>query len=147
MSEPMDQQKAWLGRGWAYPLSFSPRTGALALAEYEDDIRQAILIILGTAKGERVMRPRFGCGVHTLVFDVIDVAMLTRVETEVREALVEFEARVEVISVRADPIYAAEGQLRVEVNYRVRRTNQTGNLVFPFYFREGGPGAVEDRRR
>jgi phage baseplate assembly protein W len=147
MSGPMDEQKQWLGVGWAYPVRFDPLTGALALSAYEQDIREAILIILGTSRGERVMRPGFGCGIYDLVFDVMDTAMLTRVETEVRECLITFEARIEVIGVAADPLFAADGKLMVEIDYRVRRTNQTGNLVFPFYFREGGPGAVEDRRR
>jgi phage baseplate assembly protein W len=147
MSGAVDQRKAWLGRGWAYPVAFDPLSGAPAMAEYETDIRQSILIILGTARGERVMRPTFGCGIYDLVYDVIDTAMLTRVETEVREAMVTFEARIEVLSVSADPLLATDGELLIELDYRVRLTNQTGNLVFPFYFREGGPGAVEDRRR
>jgi phage baseplate assembly protein W len=141
-----DEQKGWLGRGWAYPVRIDPTTGAVAVAEYEDDIRQAIRIILGTAKGERVMRPDFGCGIHDLAFEVIDVATLTRVETTVREALTRYEARIEVLSVRADPGDAAVGQLLIELEYRVRRTNQVGNLVYPFYFREGGVGVVEGSR-
>ncbi len=143
----MDEQKAWLGRGWAYPVGFDPTTGAPTLAEYELDIRQSILIILGTQRGERVMRPNFGCSIHDLVYDVIDTSMLTRVETTVRDSLVTFEPRIDVIKITANPLYAADGQLRVEIDYRVRKTNQTGNQVFPFYFREGGPGAAEDRRR
>jgi len=147
MSGAMDERKDWLGRGWAYPVAFDPMTGKLAFAEYEADIRQSILILLGTAKGERVMRPTFGCGIYDLVYDVIDTAMLTRVETEVRDCLVTFEARIDVLSVAADPLLAVDGELLIELQYRVRKTNQTGNLVFPFYFREGGPGSAEDRRR
>jgi phage baseplate assembly protein W len=93
------------------------------------------------------MRPDFGCGIHDLVFEVIDVAMLTRVETAVREAMTKYEARIDVIGVRADPLLASEGQLLIELEYRVHRTNQIGNLVYPFYFREGGVGVVEGRRR
>jgi len=143
----MDEQKDWLGRGWAYPVRIDPLTGAIAFAEYETDIRQSIRIILGTSQGERVMRPDFGCGIHDLVFEVIDVATLTRVEAAVRDALVKYEARIEVLSVRTDPIAAADGCLLIELEYRVRRTNQIGNLVYPFYFREGGVGIVESSRR
>jgi phage baseplate assembly protein W len=142
----VDQQKDWLGRGWAYPLEFDRATGSVAVAEYEDDIRQAIRIILGTARGERVMRPDFGCGIHELVFEVLDTTTLTRVETEVRESLVKYEARIDVLSVDVDPLEAADGRLLVEIEYRIRRTNQTGNLVYPFYFREGGVGADEGSR-
>ncbi len=143
----MDQQKDWLGRGWAYPVRVDVLTGGVKFSEYEVDIRQSIRIILGTSRGERVMRPDFGCGIHELVFEVIDVATLTRVETEVRDALGKYEARIDVLSVRADPLEATDGRLLVELEYRVRRTNQIGNLVYPFYFREGGVGLVEGSRR
>jgi phage baseplate assembly protein W len=142
----VDQQKDWLGRGWAYPLEFERATGSIAVAEFEEDIRQAMRIILGTARGERVMRPDFGCGIHELVFEVVDTSALTRVETEVRESLVKYEARIEVLNVHADPFEAADGKLLVEIEYRIRRTNQTGNFVYPFYFREGGAGAAEGSR-
>jgi uncharacterized protein len=134
----MDERKDFLGRGWAMPVGLDPRTGRLAVAEYEEDIRQAILIILETAPGERLMRPDFGCGIHELVFSVIDSTTLQRVRSVVEEALREFEPRIDVLDVSPDPDGAADGMLRVEVEYRVRKTNQTGNLVFPFYFREGG---------
>lgn len=142
----MDEQKAWLGRGWAFPVRIDPATGGIAMSEYENDIRESIQIILRTARGERVMRPDFGCGIHDLVFDVVNVATLTRVEASVREAMAKYEARIEVLNVFVDPRDAAEGQLTVSLEYRVRRTNQIGNLVFPFYFREGGVGNVERGR-
>ena len=143
----MDERKDWLGRGWVYPVRIDPHTGGIAFAEYEADIRQSIMIILGTSRGERVMRPDFGCGIHDLVFEVVDVATLTRVEAAIDDAMTKYEARIEVLSVRANPLLAAEGQLLIELEYRVRRTNQIGNLVYPFYFREGGIGIVEESRR
>lgn len=142
----MDERKDWLGKGWAYPLRIDPVSGGIASAEAEADIHQAIRIILGTAPGERVMRPDFGCGIFELAFEVIDVATLTRVETTVREALTRYEARIELLSVRADPFEAANGMLLIELEYRIRRTNQLGNLVYPFYFREGGVGQSEPSR-
>lgn len=134
----MDEQKDFLGRGWAMPVSLDPRTGHLAFAEYEDDIRQSIRIILETAPGERVMRPNFGCGIHDLVFAAVDSTALQRIRSEVEAALRRYEARIDVLSVSADEDATVEGKLLVELEYRVRRTNQVGNLVFPFYFREGG---------
>jgi Bacteriophage baseplate protein W len=143
----MDEQKAWLGRGWAYPVQIDPMTHGIAVSAYEQDIRQSILIILGTARGERVMRPDFGCGIHDLVFEVIDVATLTRIEASVREAMSKYEARIEVLSVRVDPLHAVDGELLIELEYRVRRTNQRGNLVYPFYFREGSAALARGSRR
>jgi hypothetical protein len=141
----MDEQKEWLGRGWAYPVAIDPRTGSVAVAEYEADIRQSIFIILGTSPGERLMRPDFGCGIHDLVFEIVDVTTLTRIETAVRDALVKYEARIEVLSVAVNPAHARHGELLIELEYRVRRTNQVGNLVYPFYFREGGFASVGSR--
>ena len=134
----MNEQKNWLGRGWAYPVQIDRTTGSVAVSEYEEDIHQAIRIILGTARGERLMRPDFGCGIHELVFEVMDTTTLTRVETFVRDALTKYEARIQLFGVTVDPFYAAEGKLLVEIDYRIRRTNQIGNFVYPFYFREGG---------
>lgn len=136
--DPMDERKAFLGRGWAMPVSLDPRTGLVASVAYEEDIRQSILIILETAPGERVMRPNFGCGIHELVFAAMDSTTLQRVRSTVEEALRRCEARIEVLGVNVDDAATSEGKLIVEVEYRVRKTNQLGNLVFPFYFREGG---------
>ena len=134
----MDEQKAFLGRGWAWPEQLDPRTGQVASVAHEEDIRQSMRIILETSPGERVMRPNFGCGIHDLVFEAIDSTTIQRIKSTVEEALRRCEARIEVLSVGVDESATSEGKLLVEIEYRVRRTNQVGNLVFPFYFREGG---------
>lgn len=131
-------KKDFLGRGWAFPVSLDRQTGSVATAQFEDDVKQAIRIILGTAPGERVMRPDFGCGIYDLAFEVIDSATLARIGSVVTDALTRYEPRIELINVEVDPYRAEEGVLEVNVEYRVRSTNQTGNLVYPFYFREGG---------
>lgn len=134
----MDEHKTFLGRGWAMPVGLDPRTGLVASVAYEEDIRQSILIILETAPGERVMRPNFGCGIHELVFAALDSTTIQRIHSVVEEALRRCEARIDVMAVNVDEAATAEGKLLVEIEYRVRKTNQVGNLVFPFYFREGG---------
>lgn len=146
MRAHVDERKDWLGRGWAYPVQVDRATGGVAVSEHEADIHQAIRIVLGTARGERLMRPDFGCGIHELVFEVMDTATLTRVETAVRECLTKYEARIELLGVGVDPLHAAEGKLLVEISYRIRRTNQIGNFVYPFYFREGGAAAIPGGR-
>ena len=130
--------KAFLGRGWAMPVELDPRSGLVASVAYEEDIRQSIRIILETAPGERVMRPNFGCGIHELVFTELDSTTMQRIRSVVEEALRRCEARIDVLGVTVDEAANVQGQLLVEIEYRVRKTNQTGNLVFPFYFREGG---------
>ena len=120
------------------PVALDPRTGRVASVAHEEDIRQSILIILETAPGERVMRPNFGCGIHDLVFAAMDSTTVQRVRSVVEEALRRCEARIDVLGVSVDEAATSEGRLLVEIEYRVRKTNQLGNLVFPFYFREGG---------
>jgi phage baseplate assembly protein W len=133
-----DDRKDFLGRGFAMPIALDPRTGRVARSEYEDDIRQSIMILLETSPGERVMRPSFGCGIHDLVFTAVDSTAIQRIRSVVEETLVRYEARIEVVSVGVDDSASTGGVLMVELEYRVRRTNQLGNLVFPFYFRDGG---------
>lgn len=132
------ERKEFLGRGWAMPVSIDARTGNVAWTEHEEDIRQSIRIILETSPGERVMRPNFGCGIHEMTFAALDNATLFQVQSLVEEALRRCEARIEVNQVTVDERAAYDGQLIIEIEYRVRKTNQTGNLVFPFYFKEGG---------
>ena len=132
------ERKDFLGRGWNMPVELDPRTGRVLSVAYEEDIRQSIFIILETAPGERVMRPNFGCGIHELVFTALDSTAIQRIRSVVEEALRRCEARIDVLAVTVDEEVASDGQLLIELEYRVRKTNQTGNLVFPFYFREGG---------
>lgn len=134
----MNEQKDFLGRGWAMPVELDSRTGSVASVAYEEDIRQSMRIILETAPGERVMRPNFGCGIHELVFSVVDSTAIQQIRSTVQEALRRCEARIDVLDVTIEEAATREGKLLVQIEYRVRRTNQTGNLVFPFYFREGG---------
>ena len=129
--------KAFMGRGWAYPFRLEPATGRIATVADEQDIQQSIRIILGSAKGERVMRPNFGCGIHDLIHGVIDMATIAQIKRDVTSALRLYEARIDVLSVSVHATNFVSGKLEVEIDYRVRQTNQPGNLVFPFYFKEG----------
>jgi hypothetical protein len=119
-------------------VALDPNTGRTLLVAAETDIEQSIRIILSTAPGERVMRPEFGCGANELVFETLDTATFTRVQKTVTDALTRFEPRIELLAVQVDPTQAADGLLLASIDYRVRATNQSGNMVYPFYFREGG---------
>jgi len=103
-------EKNFLGVGWKYPVYVTVE-GKIAKSEYEQDIKEAIWIILGTAKGERVMRPDFGCGIHDLVFTPINTATITLVEKSVREALTIWEPRIELIKVEASSEKSEEGKM------------------------------------
>jgi uncharacterized protein len=128
--------KEFLGAGWKFP----PRVnsgGGIVLSQYEEDIREAIWIILSTARGERMMRPDFGCGIHDLVFAPINAATMNLVETTVLHDLVTFEPRIEVRKVQVSDKEADVGKLLINIDYIVRATNHEFNLVYPFYLKEG----------
>lgn len=124
----------FLGLGWAFPVC--ALGGKVAVAAYEEDVKQAIRIILGTDPGERVMRPEFGAGLSAFVFEPMTPATLESLRRRVEEALIDWEPRIEVegVSVSAVP---GEGKALIEVSYRVRVTNSHHNLVYPFYLEEG----------
>jgi uncharacterized protein len=123
--------KAFLGVGWSFPVK-PAASGALTLARFEDSVHESIGIILGTAKGERVMRPDFGCGIYDLVFEVNSASTAGRVAQAVREALLLFEPRIDVRDVQVRPEDNGE-VLLIAIEYAVRATNNVFNLVYPFY--------------
>ena len=129
---------AFLGRGWSQPLRTTP-TGEAVLVTEDEDIRQAILIILGTNRGERVMRPDFGAGLDSFVFEPVNLATITRIRNRVTESLITWEARIDVIEVRVTPNGAERNRLDIDLDYRVRSSNALHNLVYPFYLDEGTP--------
>lgn len=125
-----------MGRGWHFPPLLQPKTGRVESVAYEPDIEQSIHLILSTSQGERVMRPGFGCGIHDLVFGAINTALITGIRETVTEALRRFEARINVLRVSVDQSRVSRGRLDVIIDYEIRSTNQSGNYVFPFYFKE-----------
>lgn len=129
--------KAFLGRGWKFPVGVNTATGRIALSELEDDIKESIRIIVATAPGERLMRPDFGCGIHDLVFSTISSATVGLLETRIRESINRFEARVEIVKLDISTMGAEKGKLEINLACRIRDTNNEFNLVFPFYLTEG----------
>jgi uncharacterized protein len=128
--------KAFLGRGWAFPIAVDA-THEIATAAYEDDVRQAIRIILGTEPGERVMRPDFGTGLRGLMFEPINTTTIALARHRVEQALILWEPRIDAVKVTVDADPPA-GKLNIAVAYRVRTTNTFYNLVYPFYLQERG---------
>lgn len=134
-----DSTKAFLGVGWAFPPCVTP-DGKIALAEFEEDIRQAIRIILGTNPGERVMRPDFGAGLNQFVFEPVNATTLNLIKTRVQESLIAWEPRIDVLSIDVTSDTSEHNKLLIDANYRVRATNSQFNLVYPFYLQEGSAG-------
>jgi phage baseplate assembly protein W len=132
-----DPQKAFLGVGWNFPPEVDS-DGSMQLTEYEEDVQQAILIILGTNPGERVMRPDFGAGLNEFVFEPVTPATMHAVQVRVQEALVDWEPRITVlqVNVTTDPVQM--NCLLIDINYQIRASNTVSNLVYPLYLMEGG---------
>ena len=128
--------KEFLGTGWHFPLALDRRR-ELAQVAYEEDIRQAILIILGTDPGERVMRPDFGAGLNALLFEPLNTATMTLARQRVERALIRWEPRIEVQEVSVTADNRELGKLLIDIRYLVRSTNTFYNLVYPFYLNEG----------
>ena len=127
----------FLGTGWKFPI-IKNDLGSVALSANEEKVRESILIILSTAKGERVMRPDFGCDIHEFVFAVINASRLTLIKSAVKEALILWEPRIEVIDVETSTEKIKEGVLYIRVDYKIRTTNTQHNLVYPFYLKNKG---------
>jgi len=128
----------FLGRGWKFPIALDA-AGAIARSDADSGIGESIWLILGTAKGERAMRPEFGCGIHDLVFSLNNVATAGRVAEEVHDALVQWEPRIDVIDVAATTADDQPETLMIGISYRVRATNNVFNLVYPFYLDRAAP--------
>jgi phage baseplate assembly protein W len=128
-------REGFLGKGWAFPVR--PRGGRLRLTADEEAIRNSIFLILSTAPGERLMRPDFGCGLHELVFRPNTPAVRGAVRTAVRDGLVKWEPRIDLLDVSVEAAPDAANQLLIRVDYRVRTNNALFNLVYPFFLQEG----------
>jgi phage baseplate assembly protein W len=129
--------KNFLGIGWKFPVLLDDNL-SIKMSKYEADIKEAILIILGTAKGERVMLPEFGCDIHDFVFESMNTSMLDRVNASVREALTRWEPRIELVDVTVTRDDTEIGRIIINIEYIVRSTNTQFNLVYPFFLTEGG---------
>ncbi len=127
----------FLGVGWQFPVELDENRERFALAAYEESIRQSIWIILATAKGERVMRPDFGCGIHELVFAPNSAATRGIAESNVQEALLQWEPRIKVLNVSVHPGGTQGEALIINIEYQVLTTDNRYNLVFPFYLDRG----------
>ena len=122
----------FVGAGWAFPVT-TDATGDIALVVREREVEQAICIILGTSRGERPMRPEFGCRIHDHVFGPANGATAGQIAYDVREALERWEPRIVVRDVGVSFDEIMSGKVYVEVNYVIADSNDPRNLVFPFY--------------
>ncbi len=122
----------FIGAGWAFPLR-TDATGGIALVRHEREIEESIRLILGTAFGERPMRPEFGCGIHDYIFAPTDATTAGRIAYEVRASLRRWEPRIDVVDVVVEIAADEPALLYIDVRYTITNSNDPRNLVFPFY--------------
>jgi uncharacterized protein len=121
----------FLGSGWSFPIGLD-ENGRIKMASDETSISQAIWTILGTAWGERVMHPDFGCGINDMVFAVNNAETAGRLSSVVKTALLQWEPRIDVLDVQVSTGENGSS-LDISISYQVRSNNNIYNLVYPFY--------------
>ena len=125
-------ERPFLGQGWSFPLEVNNR-GGISMSRLEQDIEESIRIILGTAKGERVMRPDFGSSIHEFIFAPNNPTTCGLISYHVQEALSRWEARIDLTSVDVNPDPLDHGRVLIDISYQVKATNDVVNMVYPFY--------------
>jgi len=131
-----DANKETLGTGWSFPLRIDGR-GGISTSRYDTDIQESMRIILGTAKGERRMRPHFGCDIHTLIFAPNNATTWGLAAHYVEEALGWWEPRIDVTEIDPQPDPEDASRLLINIKYVIKATNDARNLVYPFYLLPG----------
>ena len=128
----IDHKKAFLGKGWSFPVRFNWATKNVEMVTAEKDIEESLFILLNTIKKERVMRPQYGHDLLPLVFKKIDNSLLHLLEDSITKAITLYESRIDLIQVKLNH-HIQEGFIEIELLYVVRKTNSRHNVVFPFY--------------
>lgn len=146
----------FVGTGWRFPIKVNAR-GRLEWSSGPQRIQDAIWLIVKTALGERIMRPKFGAGVDDFVFQSNSAVNRSKLAIAIKSALLEWEPRIDLEDVRVDSaadlssarvdsgngdvrfsdLGSLESQVLVTIQYRIRMTNELFNVVFPFYLEEG----------
>ena len=132
--DTQNRMKDFLGRGFGFPLSVDGH-GSLRMSSHEMSVKESVRLILGTPVGERMMAPDFGCKIHDLVFHPNDPNTAAMASLYVKTSLRKWEPRIDDIEVRAVADPSDANVMRVEIAFRVRRTNSIENLVYPFFLR------------
>ena len=136
-NRPDNQQTSFLGTGWSFPPEFIRETGQVLMTSDEDDIRDSLAILLGTAMGERFLNPEYGLDMHEMLFEPLSTTMKTFLQDRVKTAILIFEPRINLLSLELDTTARYEGKIGIVVDYEVRATNSRYNLVYPFYVSDG----------
>lgn len=128
---------AFLGSGWAFPVSFSVDNHQVSLSANETNINESINVILNTRKGERTLEANFGSGIQQYMFRKIDNTLKGEIIETIKYALLRYEPRILVQDVKVASTDVANGKIEILISYIYSKTNTRHNYVFPFYLKEG----------
>ena len=127
----------FLGVGWGFPPTFNSQSKGVEMTEKETDIERSLQILLTTTIGERVMQPKYGCNMDTLLFEPLNTTVKTIMIDKIKTAILFFEPRIDAKKISLNTQNELEGEVLVEIDYIVRATNSRSNFVFPYYKNEG----------
>ena len=133
----MIEETDFLGEGWGFPPHFDKKTGTVITTVAVEDINKSLHILLSTRLGERIMVPDYGCNLEELLFQPLDISLKTYIIDLIKTAILYHEPRIDVTKIKLDDSFELEGIIQIEIEYLVRITNSRGNMVFPFYKKEG----------
>jgi uncharacterized protein len=132
-----ENNKSFLGVGWKFPPTFNRRSGSVMLVSEEEDIKESLEILLSTRKGERNMLPEFGCNLHHMAFESINGNTIAQLKDMIESAIRQFESRVTVDTIDVDTSKSIEGFVNIIIHYTINKSNQSSNMVYPYYILEG----------
>ncbi len=129
-------ENSFLGRGWSFPPVFSRGENSVQMVDEEEDIRQSLVILLSTIKGERVMQPDFGANMEELLFEPLTVSFAKKISDQIERAILFYEPRIKTddISFNQDN---ENGLVEIRIDYTIIATNNRRNIVYPYYLNEG----------
>lgn len=130
-------ESSFLGTGWSFPPTFSRLDYSVEMVSDEQDIRESLWVLLCTSLGERIMLPNYGSQLWRMVFQNVTNTLMTQLADIVRQAVLEWEARINVDDVVVQPDATVAGLVLIDLYYTIAKTNARNNLVFPFYIQEG----------
>jgi len=133
----MSERYEYIGTGWSFPPTFNKPTRKVETTSDADDINSSLHILLSTRPGERVMQPKYGCNLEIMLFEPITVSLKTYVIDLIKNAILQFEPRIEVENINISPDGEEEGLLLIKIDYKISNTNSRQNFVYPFYKNEG----------
>ncbi len=129
-------ENTFLGRGWSFPPTFKRGENSVVMVDEEEDIRQSLMILLSTIKGERIMQPDYGANMEELLFEPLTVSLAKRISTRIEKSLLFFEPRIKTDDVNF-AVDKANGLVEIRIDYTIIATNNRRNIVYPYYLNEG----------